>query len=188
MTGGAAEKASRRGSESPVRIERRIDAARGYLTLEKPEHALRELAGAAGSLRHRFDVSRLRGDAMRLLGRYGDAVGLYTRALAERPDALPVLMGLASCYRHLGQLSRATVAVEEANRLHPNEPAVLFAMSRFYALAGETERAFGWLGRAARICPDIAGWADRDADFAAVKAIPHFQWLLEAARIRQSPE
>ncbi len=168
-----------------MRADRRIEAARGYLTLDMPEHALKELGEIPESSRHRVDGLRLRGDAFRALSQDEKAIAAYTRTLAERPDCLPALMGAAVCYRRLGQLGRAVAAVEDANRLHPNEPAVLFALARFYVLIGETPRAMGWLGRAVRICPDVAGWAETDDDFTPLKASPHFQLLMDAARARQ---
>lgn len=185
MAGETAENASRRGDGTAARAARRLDAARGYLALEMPDHALAELAAVREPQRHRFDLSRLRGDALRLLGRFDEAAAAYTRALAERPDALPAHMGAAACYRHLGRLDRAAAAMEDANRLHPNEPAVLFALSRLYALTGETPRALGWLGRAVRICPEVADWAEQDDDFAALWANPHFRLIVEAAQARQ---
>lgn len=185
MAGGTAENASRRDSGTTVRAARRLDAARGYLALEMPDHALAELAAIAEPHRHRFDLSRLSGDALRLLGRFDEAAAAYTRALAERPDALAAQMGVAACYRQLGRLDRATAAMEDANRLHPNEPAVLFALARLYVLTGEAGRALGWLGRAVRICPEVAAWAEQDDDFESLKENYHFRLIVEAAMARQ---
>ena len=185
MAGEAAENASRRDGGATARAARRVEAARGYLALDMADHALAELKAVADAGRHRFDLARLRGDALRLLGRFEESAAAYTRALAERPDSLPAQMGVAACYRRLGRLDRATAAMEEANRLHPNEPAVLFALSRLYTLAGETGRAVGWLGRAVRMCPEVADWAEQDDDFAPLKGSSHFRMIVEAAHARQ---
>jgi len=185
MTGGTAENASRRSSGTAARAGRRIDAARGYLALDMAGHALVELAAVSGAEGHRFDLARLRGDALRLLGRFDEASVAYTRALSERPGSLPAQLGAAACYRELGRLDRAVAAMEEANRLHPNEPAVLFALSRFCAASGEAGRALAWLGQAARICPEIAEWAEQQEDFAYLKTDPDFRLIVEAARSRQ---
>jgi tetratricopeptide (TPR) repeat protein len=185
MSGGAAENVGRRRNETTMGADRRIEAARGYLTLDMPEHALRELSHVPEAGLYRAEGLRLRGDALRALAQYEEASAVYTRTLAEWPDCLPALMGAAICYRRLGQLGRAVAAVEDANRLHPNEPAVLFALARFYVLTGETPRAMGWLGRAVRICPEVAGWAEADDDFGPLKGSPHFQLLMDAAKDRQ---
>lgn len=186
MTAGAAGKSSRRTTDSVLQTRRRIEAARGYLALGMPDHALAELAAVKDRHRHRFELFQLRGDAYRSLERWAEAISAYIRALAERPDALPVLMATAECYRRLGKIDRAVTAMEEANRISPNEPAVLFALSRYYLIAGHMPRAFQWLGLAIRRCPEIAAFAAEDADFASIKAHPQFLQWLAAAAARQS--
>jgi tetratricopeptide (TPR) repeat protein len=185
MSGGAADNSSRRGREASMGYDRHLEAARGYLALEMPEHALREIGQIGGKVRDAADCLRLKGDAFKALLRDDDAVTAYTRTLVEWPDCLPALLGIATCYRRLGQLGRAVAAVEDANRYHPNEPAVLFALARLYMLTGETSRALGWLGRAVRMCPEVGGWAEADEDFSCVKQNPYFQLLLDAAKTRQ---
>lgn len=165
--------------------DRHLEAARGYLALEMPEHALREIGQIGEKGRDAVECLRLKGDALKALLRDDDAVTAYTRTLIEWPECLPALLGIATCYRRLGQLGRAVAAAEDANRYHPNEPAVLFALARLYILTGETSRALGWLGRAVRMCPEVGGWAEVDGDFACVKQNPYFQLLLDAAKSRQ---
>jgi len=185
MSGGAAENSGRRGQEASMSYDRHLEAARGYLALEMPEHALREIGQIGGKGREAADCLRLKGDALKALLRFDDSVTAYTRTLVDWPDCLPALLGIATCYRRLGRVGRAIAAVEEANRYHPNEPAVLFALARLYMLTGETSRALGWLGRAVRMCPEVGGWAEADDDFERVRQNPHFQLLLDAAKARQ---
>lgn len=186
MSSGTPGSTTRQGCRPFARAERRIEAAKGYLALDMPEHALRELEEALVPQHCRFHTLKLRADALRRLGRFSEALAAYTRALAERPDALPVLMSTACCYRQLHRLDRAIAAMEEANRFHPDQPAVLFALSRFYVIAGEAERSLSWLGRALRICPEIANLVDADSDFAPLRPDPHFHRLLEVAKYRQT--
>jgi tetratricopeptide (TPR) repeat protein len=185
MSGGAAGNAGRRNREASFGAERRVEAARGYLALEMPEHALREIGQISDAGRYTIECLRLQADAYKSLLRFEEAVAAYARTLVEWPDCLPALLGIATSYRRLGQIGRAVAAVEEANRYHPNEPAVLFALARLYMLTGETSRALGWLGRAVRMCPEVAGWAEADDDFENVKQNPYFQLLLDAAKARQ---
>ena len=185
MSGGTAGNARRRSREASMATDRHLEAARGYLALEMPEHALREIRQIGEEGRYVLECLRLKADAYKALFRFEDAVTAYTRTLVEWPDCLPALLGIATCYRRLGQVGRAVAAVEDANRYHPNEPAVLFALARLYMLTGETSRGLGWLGRAVRMCPEVAGWAEADADFACIRQNPYFQLLLEAAKSRQ---
>lgn len=184
MAGGNAGGRCRPGSPPD---DRRIEAARGYLLLDMPRHALEELAAVRNVETHRFDVARLRGEALRLLGRFREAALAYSRAIAERPQSLTARLGAAACDRELGRPDRALAAMEEANRLHPNEPAVLLALSQFSAVAGEYDRALAWLDRAARICPEVAAWAERHEDFASLTTHPRFRLIIDQARCRQVP-
>ena len=184
MAAGTVGDENRRGHGTALRSARRIEAARGYLALAMPGHALTELEAACQLETPSFDLWRLKGDALRSLERFAEAAGAYNRALAERPDALTAQLGVVACYRQLGRIDRAVAAMEEANRLHPNEPAVLVSLARLYAVSGEAGRALDWLGRAVRICPDIAGWAEQDEDFAALATAPRFRAMIESALLR----
>ncbi len=172
----------RQPATSVARTCRQLEAARGYLALGMAGHALKELAAIRDRTQHRFEQFQLRGDALRLQERWCEALPAYTRALAERPDAVPVLLAAADCCRRLGEIERAIAATEEANRLRPDEPAILFAMARYHLIDGDVSQAFRWLGNAIRRCPDIAAIADEDPDFEPIRHHPRFQrWLAVAA-------
>lgn len=186
MSSGASESTSRQGHSPVARAKRQIEAAEGYLALGMAEHALEELRRVSTATRLRREKLRIEADALCLLGRFADAMTIYTRALAERQDCLPILMGIAHCYRQLDRLDCAIAAMEEANRFHPNEPAVLLTLSRLHASLGQTQRAISWLGRALRICPEIAEIAQEDATFATLHVDAHFLRLIEVAKVRRA--
>lgn len=161
---------------------RHLEAARGYLLLEMPGHALRELALMHAD--YRFQKSRLRGEAFYQLDRLDEAIAAYRGALRDCPDALPVLMGLANCHRRDDDINQATATLVEANRLHPGEPAILFALARCAALQDDVDGALTWLGRAMRLCPEVAQWAETDPDFRRLRELPDFVWFVEVAKLR----
>ena len=173
---------SHRFAQTRRRSIRRLEAARGYLDLGMPDHAIRELA--AIGVDYRFQQARVRGEALCQLERFDEAIAAYRRALAECPDSLPIMMGLARCFQRQGQLERAVMMLEEANRLYPSEPAVLFALARSAALRDDIEGTLTWLGRAMRLCPDVAVWAETDPDFAQFRQLPDFLWFVEVAKLR----
>ena len=181
MAEGATGSAGGRLGRGVLQARRRIEAARGYLVLEMYEHALRELAAVRDASLHHFEIHQLRGEALRGLGRWSEAIVSCTRALAERPRSLPVLMAAADCYRALGKIDRAIATLEEANRLFPNEPAVLFLLARLSVTSGDAPAALQWLDEASQICPEVALYAEDDLDFAALKTHPHFRRLVELA-------
>lgn len=131
--------------------ERKLQAACGYLELNMPEHALRELDRIADPDSIPFEYNRLRGEALRAAGQHEAALEAYVRALTEQPDELTVLMGMAWCYKRTGQLPRAISAMEEAYRAHPKELIVLYNLACYFSLAGEKAQALSWLGRALRM-------------------------------------
>lgn len=170
----------RRGDVRDGRARRRLEAACGYLALGMPTHAVQELAGVPDGPRFRFDVCRLRGDALRAAGLFAEAEADYARALTERPDALPVVFKRADCQRRMGRLDAAIAGMEQANRLRPDQPAVVYALARFCTLAGERERALDWLARAVSLCPEIGPDAACDADFVPLRFDPRFRRIVTA--------
>lgn len=165
-----------------ARSRRHLEAARGYLLLEMPGHALRELARICAD--YRFQKSRLRGEAFLQLDRINEAIAAYRSALRDCPDALAILMGLANCHRRAGEVDQAIATLEEANRLHPGEPAVLYALARCAGRQDDVDGALTWLGRAMRLCPEVAHWAETDPDFQRLLTLPDFVWFVEVAKSR----
>lgn len=186
MSKGASESTSRQYRPRFARAKRQIEAAKGYLTLGMAEHALGELKAAPSTSQFKREKLRIQAEALYALGRFADALSTYTRALAERQDSLPILLGIAYCYQQLDRTDCAIAAMEEANRFHPNEPAVLLTLSRLYISAGQTQRSLSWLSRALRVCPEVAEIAEQDAAFASLRSDAQFLRLIEAAQFRRA--
>jgi tetratricopeptide (TPR) repeat protein len=181
--------------------ERKLEAACGYLELNMPEHALRELARIADPEAVPFEFNRLRGEALRAAGQFELALEAYSRAMAEKPEELSVLMGMAWCYKRTGQLPRAIAAMEQAYQTHPKELIVLYNLACYFSLAGEKAQALSWLGRALRmesslrkLNPEseagVASWRSigqsepslreriaEESDFDPLRNDPDFQYL-----------
>jgi tetratricopeptide (TPR) repeat protein len=131
--------------------QRKLEAACGYLELNMPGHALRELNRIAEPNAIAMDFYRLRGEALRALERFESALEDYSRALIETPDQISALVGMAWCYKRTGQLPRAIATMEQAYRAHPKELIVLYNLACYFSLAGEKAQALSWLGRALRM-------------------------------------
>jgi tetratricopeptide (TPR) repeat protein len=131
--------------------QRKLEAACGYIELNMPEHALRELDRIADPEAIPFEFNRLRGEALRGAGQFEAALAAYARATEEKPEELDVLLGMAWCYKRTGQLPRAIAAMEQAYQAHPKELIVLYNMACYFSLAGEKAQALSWLGRALRM-------------------------------------
>lgn len=163
------------GISARRRRERLLEAARGYLLLDMPDHALEQLDAIPEPERSPFVINELRGEALRAKGEYAAALKAYGRALVENPTDLTVLMGMAWCYKRTGHLPKSIAAMHEAYRAHPDEPIVLYNLACYYALAGNKTQALSWLGRALRMRSELRRLIASETDFDGLRNDPDFQ-------------
>lgn len=168
------------GAKAQRDRDRKIEAAGGYLELNMPQHALRELARIADPEAIPFDFNRTKGEALRAAGEFEPALDAFSRALAEQPTDLSVLMGMAWCYKRTNQLSRAIAAMEQAYRAHPKEPIVLYNLACYFSLGGEKAQALSWLGRALRMESSLRKLVPEEPDFDSLRNDPDFQYVTGA--------
>ncbi|QDV17904.1 hypothetical protein Pan153_25600 [Gimesia panareensis] len=103
----------------PQKTVRRLIAAEGYLELGMPHQALRELDKVTdpGSLTASF--SFLRGESLKRIGRYSEAI----KPLQYAADLLPIphsqlpWKSLGACYRESGQEELADTAEQTADEI-----------------------------------------------------------------------
>jgi tetratricopeptide (TPR) repeat protein len=164
-------------SKAQLDQARRLRAASGYLDLEMPTHALRALDGIAHPNATPFEFYHFRGQALRMAGRFDEALDALSRARDERPDDLDVLMAMAWCFKRTDQLPRAISAMEEAYRAHPRVAVVLYNIACYYSLAGEKAQALSWLGRALRMKADLRKLIADESDFDSLRNDPDFIYL-----------
>jgi Flp pilus assembly protein TadD len=157
--------------------QRKLEAACGYIELNMPEHALRELSRIADPEAVPFEFNRLRGEALRATGQFEPALESFGRALAEKPEELSVLMGMAWCYKRTGQLPRAIASMEQAYQSHPKEAIVLYNLACYFSLGGEKAQALSWLGRALRMESSLRKLISEESDFDSLRNDPDFQYV-----------
>ena len=162
---------------SRKRRERLLNAARGYLFLEMPDHALTELSSIQDPDRSALAYYELKGEALKQKGDFREALQAYARALAEKPGELSLLLGMAWCYKRTGQLPRSIAAMQDAYRAHPDEPIVLYNLACYYALAGEKALALSWLGRALRMKGSLRKLIPEETDFDPLRGDPDFHFV-----------
>jgi tetratricopeptide (TPR) repeat protein len=165
-----------------VKRHKLLEAARGYLLLDMPDHALEQL-DAIGGGHLPFAVNQLRGECLRQKQDYPAALGAYRRAHAQKPDDLPVLMGMAWCFKRVHRLDEAITAMEQANRLSPNEPIIMYNLACYFALAGNKTQALSWLGRALRSEKSLRKLIPDESDFDALRNDPDFQFVIGARKV-----
>jgi Flp pilus assembly protein TadD len=163
---------------SPSKQRRRIEAAQGFLLLGMAGHAQRELAGVPSGERS-GQWHGLQAEACRLLEDHDAAVREYERALADDPQNLELLNGLAWCLKRTDRLPAAITAMLQAYGAHPKEASVLYNLACYYALAGDKPQALSWLGRALRMQPALSRLVPDDGDFAGLRSDPDFQFIVQ---------
>tara|TARA_R110002095_G_scaffold72727_8_gene61891 strand:+ start:11277 stop:11813 length:537 start_codon:yes stop_codon:yes gene_type:complete len=162
------------------RPKRYLNAAEGYLMLEMPEQALRELSRMAPTDNDSERYYRLAGQAQQLTKRYSEALDAYQHAYENDPKNLTTLMGMAWCYKRTNQLPLAISTMEEAYQHHAEEPVVLYNLSCYFALAGDKTNALSWLGRSLRMEPTLMKLIKEETDFDSLRSDKDFQFIIES--------
>lgn len=166
-----------------ARREKHFEAARGYLMLEMPLHALRELEAIEQTADCAFEYHLLSGEALRDNRDFELSLDAFSRALRERPNNLSAMLGMAWCYKRVNLLSRAIGIMEDAYQAHPKEPIVLYNLACYYSLAGNKPKALSWLGRALRMRSGLRQLLRNESDFDGLRDDPDFQFVADAHKI-----
>tara|TARA_B100000029_G_scaffold488431_1_gene544996 strand:+ start:723 stop:1289 length:567 start_codon:yes stop_codon:yes gene_type:complete len=176
---------------SPNSPDRRIEAAEGYLMLEMPEHALRELSVVES--RETLDrsqmaaLSRLRGEACRLQEDFEEGARQFLAAQDGDPEDLTVSIGLAWCLKRTDRLEEAIDVMLAAYQFHDDEPIVLYNLACYFALAGDKVHALSWLGRAIRMEGALRELIPDESDFDSLRHDADFQ-LIVGSRVESGRE
>ena len=157
---------------------KQLDAASGYLILGMAERALCELDRIEDARAVTGEFHSLKGEALRQLEDYDAALTAYGRALAEQPTSIDLLMGMAWCYKRIGMVEQAIAATEQAYRVAPQEPILIYNLACYYALNGEKSQALSRLGRALRMDSSLRKLVADESDFDVLRDDPDFQLII----------
>lgn len=164
---------------NPAKIRvRRLLAAEGYLALNMPDHALRELAHIEDVGDERYNTCMLRGEALLMKEEKLQALDAFREAHLDKPTNLNALMRMAWCFKRIDQLPKAIDAMKLAYQFHKDVPVVLYNLACYYSLAGEKEEALSWLGRAFRMDRELLKLVPKETDFDPLRNDFDFQHLL----------
>jgi tetratricopeptide (TPR) repeat protein len=153
--------------------------AEGYLELGMAQHALDLLAPLRDE-----DMDPqgwyLRGEALRALERYAEALGPLEEVAASVPDDIAVWLALGWCYKRTGRIDRAVYSMERALKVQPKEALLHYNLACYLSLAGQKERALGHLSKAFAFDPAYRGLVEGERDFDSIRSDPGFQSLVSA--------
>ena len=161
------------------RAKRRMDAAQGYLMLDLPDRALRELDEIVEPDKTACEYHLLRGEALRAKSDHRAALDAFRKAHLASPGDLGALMGMAWCFKRIDRLDQSIEMMQLAYESHKETPVVLYNLACYYSLAGEKELALSWLGRALRMDRGFTKLVSRETDFDPLREDPDFLHLLE---------
>jgi tetratricopeptide (TPR) repeat protein len=157
-----------------LRRDKLLKEAEGYLELEMFDHALRALDLITDTGRIASAIHALRGEVLRQKEDYAAAAAAFEQALHDRPDDVPLLMGVAWCYKRTDRLPKAIEAMERAYQAAPKEAVVLYNLACYWALAGNKTQALSWLGRALRMDQKLRQQIADEHDFDPLRDDPDF--------------
>mgnify|MGYP002622756173 CR=1 FL=1 len=160
--------------QSRDRSRRLALEAEGYLELGMHEHALGSLMQLEESGALDAHSIYLKGETLRSLQRYEEAIGELRRASRFIPDDIHILLALGWCYKRTGQLQRAIDSLEDALIVEPGEALVHYNLACYWSLAENKTRALSFLATALEIDSSYRDLIDAESDFDPLRSDPDF--------------
>jgi tetratricopeptide (TPR) repeat protein len=159
-------------------IRKKLDEAEGYLMLDLARRALEILESQQDWLSMQFEASLLKGEALRSLNRYRDALRPLEIAAALRPGDSRVALALGWCFKRTNRLAQAIDSLERALREHPDEALLHYNLACYWSLAANGAKALGELSAALDLDPDLRTLITHESDFDALRGNPEFERLI----------
>ncbi|MDX1947214.1 MAG: tetratricopeptide repeat protein [Pirellulaceae bacterium] len=117
----------------------------------------------------------LRGQALRAMERYVEAVPPLREAAELEPPNIHIRLALAWCYKRCRRLDLAIQALEEALEADPAYAIVHYNLACYWSLAGNVKLAVAYLSQAIELEPDYRDLLLTEHDFDPIREHPHFQ-------------
>ena len=159
------------------RIRRLLDEAEGYLMLDLPRRSLQILESRPDWSTMQFEANFLRGEALRCLERYREALKPLEIAASLHPGDIQVALALGWCYKRTNRLAQAIDSLERALRAHPDESLLHYNLACYWSLADNSSKALDALSTALGLDPDLRSRIAEEADFDHLRGNPEFDRL-----------
>jgi len=159
------------------RIKRLLDEAEGYLMLQLPVRTLEILERRDDWATMQFEASFLKGEALRSLERYREALKPLEVAARLRPGDVGVAIALGWCYKRTHRLAQAIDSLERANRENAKVPLIHYNLACYWSLAGNVAKALDELTVAFELEPQLRTLVADESDFDTLRGNPEFERL-----------
>jgi tetratricopeptide (TPR) repeat protein len=114
-------------------------------------------------------VLYLRGQALRAMERYAEALPALKEASECHPDNLHIWLALGWCYKRTGRLDLAIQALEDAINVDPGQAIIYYNLACYWALAKNAKLAVAYLARAFDIDPNYRDLVSDERDFDPIR-------------------
>ncbi len=162
----------------PHRIRRQqiIRQAEGYLELGMSQHALDALGRMPDSELPDHGLY-LRGEALKNLGYYQEALAPLARAAQGSPGNIHIWLALGWCHKRTGRIDLAIEALEEALDVEPGEALIHYNLACYWSISGNKRQALVYLAQALDLNADYRDLVANESDFDPIRSDPTFQAL-----------
>lgn len=176
-----------------IRREQKLRAIEGYLDLamgtnEKwslslelrdklAQRALDMLSKLSNMRKDRAQVCFLRGQALRIMEKYREAVKPLEKAVALDSNNYLFHLALAWCYKRCGRLDLAIGVLDDALDVAPDQGIIHYNLACYWSLAHETDRALQFLLQSFEIEPNFRDLVADEPDFDPIREDPDFRDL-----------
>jgi len=161
-----------------VRRQQIVRQAEGYLELGMAQHALEVLARLGTQTSLTGEALYLRGEALRELHRYGEAVVPLKLAAKENPENIRAWLALGWCYKRVGRLYDAIKSLESAQLIDPEDPLINYNLACYFSLARRKDLALDYLSRALELDFNYRELIDQEQDFDSLRNDRDFQNII----------
>jgi tetratricopeptide (TPR) repeat protein len=165
------------GRLSSEQIRRQLDEAEGFLMLDLPARSLQILESRSDWSNMPFEANFLKGEALRSLKHYREALKPLEIAANLRPNDSRVALALGWCYKRTNRLAQAIDSLERALRDNPDKALLHYNLACYWALAGNTAKALDALASALEQEPDLRALIAEEPDFDCLRGHPDFDRL-----------
>ncbi len=177
-----------------LRHHRRCRAAEGYLELltvyadrwlpdpslrdKLARRAIQELEGLPDRRRWRAEKAYLRGQALRTMERYAEAIEFLDEAAKLQPINMQIQLAMGWCYKRVNRLDLAIQALEQVIEAYPDEGIVHYNLACYWSLVGNKGLALQYLTQSFDLDPNYREMVAAESDFDGLRDDPDFQMLI----------
>lgn len=161
-----------------IRIAQILREAEGYLELSLPRHALTALERAESTGHINSHALYLRGEALRELHQFAEAIGPLTQAAELAPSNVHIWLALGWCQKRNGRLDLAIESLQQAAEIDSQQAIISYNLACYWCLAKNKRQALEHLARAFDLDPNYRDLVPQEHDFDALRDDPDFQALV----------